>query len=89
MPGPGPQEGRGRLGFSGPYDLCMCVLAESLGHVQLLVTLWIVACKAPLSMGFSKNTGGVAISSYRGSSPLSVQTPVSFLFCVGWQILHH
>ena len=33
------------------YVLCC---AQSLSHVQLLVTPWTVACKAPLSMGFSR-----------------------------------
>ena len=30
---------------------CMCVLSH-FSHVQLLATLWTVACQAPLSMGF-------------------------------------
>ena len=30
------------------------VLGLSLSRVQLFVTLWTVACKAPLSMGFSR-----------------------------------
>ena len=33
--------------------VCACVLRH-LSHVQLIVTLWTVACQAPLSMGFSK-----------------------------------
>ena len=28
--------------------------AQSLSHVQFFVTLWTVACQAPLSMGFSR-----------------------------------
>ena len=32
-------------------NVCVCV--KSLSHVQLFVTLWTVACQAPLSMGFS------------------------------------
>ena len=36
--------------------MCACMLSHS-GHVQLFVTLWTVARQAPLSMGFSKNTG--------------------------------
>ena len=32
---------------------CMCVLSH-FSHVQLLATLWTVACQAPLSMGFSR-----------------------------------
>ena len=33
--------------------MCVCMLSHS-GHVQLFVTLWIVARQAPLSMGFSR-----------------------------------
>ena len=31
----------------------MCVLSR-FGHVRLFVTLWTVACQAPLSMGFPR-----------------------------------
>ena len=31
----------------------MCMQAQSLGCVQLFVTLWTVVYQAPLSMGFS------------------------------------
>ena len=30
------------------------VVVQSFSHVQLSVTLWTVACQAPLSMGFSR-----------------------------------
>ena len=33
---------------------CVCVHAKWLSRVQLFVTLWTVACQAPLSMGFSR-----------------------------------
>ena len=33
--------------------MCKCMLSH-LSHVQLFVTLWIVAHQAPLSMGFSR-----------------------------------
>ena len=33
--------------------LCMCVLS-GFSNVQLCVTLWTIACQAPLSMGFSR-----------------------------------
>ena len=33
--------------------LCVCML-NHLSHVQLFVTLWTVACQAPLSMGFPR-----------------------------------
>ena len=32
---------------------CACVLSH-FSHVRLFVTLWTVACQAPLSMGFSR-----------------------------------
>ena len=34
------------------YCVWACVHAQSLSHVQLFVTLWTVACQAPLSMEF-------------------------------------
>ena len=37
--------------------VCVCVCVCMLSHlscVQLFVTLWTVACQAPLSMGFSR-----------------------------------
>ena len=34
-------------------DQCMCVLS-CFSHVRFFVTLWTVACQAPLSMGFSR-----------------------------------
>ena len=43
--------------------------AQLLGHVQLSVTPWIMACQAPLPMGlFRQDTGGDCQSSFRGSS---------------------
>ena len=35
------------------YNTHACLLSH-FSHVQLFVTLWTVACQAPLSMGFSK-----------------------------------
>ena len=32
----------------------VCLSAQLLSHVRLFVTLWTVACQAPLSMGFSR-----------------------------------
>ena len=34
--------------------VCVCTHAKSLSCVQLFMTLWTVACQAPLSMGFSR-----------------------------------
>ena len=40
---------------------CLQTIAQSLSHVRLLATLWLVAHQAPLSMGFSRqeNWSGV------------------------------
>ena len=52
-----------------------------------LVTLWSVACRAPLSMDFlGKTIGVIAISFSRGSSWPRDWTCVS---CIGRQILYH
>ena len=39
--------------FTRLYSHCACVLSH-FSHVRLFVTLWTVACQAPLSMGFSR-----------------------------------
>ena len=57
----GPWPGVGVLGIPDLTDLNIlaikamrvCVLSR-FSHVQLVVTLWTVACQAPLSMGFSR-----------------------------------
>ena len=54
-------------------------------HVQLFVTLWIIACQAPLSMGIlqARILEWVAMPSSRGTTPPRDQTRVShFLY---WQ----
>ena len=45
-------------------------------YVQLFVTLWPVACQAPLSMGFSRQEYWRGLPCSRGSSPPRVQTRV-------------
>ena len=56
----------------------MCATLNHLSHVRQFVTLWIVACQAPLSMGFSRQEDErVAISFSRGSSQPRDQTSIS------------
>ena len=38
----------------GPKLRHCCAVLSCFSHVQLFVTLWTVACQAPLSMGFSR-----------------------------------
>ena len=40
--------------FFTAKPLYIYVCAQSLSRVQLFVTLWIVACQAPLSLGFPR-----------------------------------
>ena len=56
-----------------------------------LATLWTVACQAPLSMGIlqARILERVAMPSSEGSSRLRDQTRVSFLSCIGRQVLYH
>ena len=54
--------------------------------VWFCASLWIVACQAPLSMGFSRQElEWVAISSSRGSSRHRDQTCISYVSCMGRQ----
>jgi len=67
-----------------------CVPTESLSCVWLCVTLWTVAHQAPLSLEFSKQEywSGLQASS-RGSSPHKYQIYVSYVSCIGRQVLYH
>ena len=60
----------------------MCLLGCRLSCVQLFVTLWTVACRAPLSMGFSgqEHWSGLPFPSpgdttYPGIEPASIASP--------------
>ena len=55
-----------------------CMLSR-FSHVRLFVTLWTLACQAPLSMGFSRQEywSGVAVPSSRGPSQPRDPTCVS------------
>ena len=65
--------------------------------VWLCSTLWMTACHVPLSILQGKNTGilqerileWVAMSSSRGSSQPRDWTHVSYIPCIGKQILYH
>ena len=70
-----------------------CMLSDYTS-VQLFVTLWTGAHKAPLSIGFSRqeHSKWVATSSFRGSSLPRDQTCISYVSCIGRQVLcqqHH
>ena len=42
------------LGLKQMAETCECVHAKSFQLCPTLATLWMVACQAPLSMGFSR-----------------------------------
>ena len=49
----------------------MCVWLNRFSCVQLFATLWTVTCKAPISMGFSRQENGwVVMPSSKGISPI-------------------
>ena len=56
----------------------MCVLAQSLSHVQLLATPWTIAHQAPLSMRFSRQEcwSGLPFST-PGIEHMSLGSPAS------------
>ena len=64
---------------------CVCLV------VGLFVTLWTVACQAPLSIGFSMQEywGGLPCPPPGGSSQLSDQILVSYHPCTGRLLLYH
>ena len=68
---------------------CRCSISEYVlsrfNHVWLFVTLWTVACQAPLSMRIlqAKILEWVAMPSSRRSSQPRDQTQVSYVSCIG------
>ena len=76
---------------SHPNNLvCSCVLS-CFNSVQLCVTLWMVACQAPLSMGIlqAKILEVVAMLLSRESSQPRYRTRVSCISCIGRRVLDH
>ena len=67
-----------------------CMLCH-FSSVRLFVTLWTVACQAPLSKGFSRWEYWiwVAMPSSRGSSQYRVWTHISYVSCMSRQVLYH
>ena len=64
-------------------------LLDLLSHVRLFSTSWTVACQAPLSMGTlqARILEWIAVPSSRGSSPASDGTCISYVSCIGRQVL--
>ena len=67
------------------------IMLSRFSHVQFFVTLWTVACQAILSMGilWTRRLEWVAVPSSRGSSPPRDQTHISYVSCIGRQVLYH
>ena len=74
-------------------SVCACVCVQSVGHLQLFATPGIVACQAPGSsvhgILWGRILDWVAIPFFRVSSPPRDQTCVSYILCIGKQILYH
>ena len=71
-------------------SLCVCILSH-FSRVRLSVTLWTITHQALLSMGSSRQEhwSGLPFPSFRGSSPSRDQTRVSYVSCIGRQVLYH
>ena len=68
---------------------CLCVHTQSFSHVWLFATPWTVACQAPLSMGFSRQEYLNGLSFLlQGIFPTQNGTCVSFISCIGRQVLY-
>ena len=82
-----------KLVLSGLTSIILVVLHVSLVTLVMSdsVTPWLVTCQAPLSMGFSRQEywSGFPISFSRGSSQPRNWTQVSYIFCIGRQVLYH
>ena len=67
------------------------VVSQSLSRVQLFETPWTVACQAPLSMGFfqARILEWVAMPFSRRFSGRRDQTRISYVSCIGRQVLYH
>jgi len=67
------------------------IMLSRFSHVQFFVTLWIVACQVILSMGilWTRRLEWVPVPSSRGSSPTRDQTHISYVSCIGRQVLYH
>ena len=66
------------------------VKVKSLSRVRLFATPWTVAHQAPLSMGFSRQEhwSGLPFLTLGESPQYRDQTCISFVSCIGRQILH-
>ena len=68
------------------YSTCSAHLVSRFSHFQLFVTLWTIACQAPLSMGFlGKNTGVGCHFLSQGIFPPQGLSP-SLLCLLHWQV---
>ena len=71
------------------WECYACELGH-FSHVWLFATLWTVACQAPLSIGFSKQEYWCGFPYPTGvSSQPKDQTCISYVSCIGRQVLYH
>ena len=78
--------------YASSLDLCLvyaCMLSH-FSRVQFFVILWTIASQAPLSMGFSRQENEwVAMPSSKRSSQPRDRTSISYISCIGRQVLDH
>ena len=83
----GKQYGDSSKSWKWNYYVCVVI---HVSHVWPFATLWIIACQGPLSMGILQAwiLEWVSTPSSRASSPPRDQTRVSYIYCIGRQILY-
>ena len=75
-----------RARYSSKYFACML---SHFSHIQLCVVLWTLACQTPLSMGFYRQEYWSGLpSSSRGPSQPRDWTRLSYVSCIGKQVLY-
>ena len=67
----------------------VCILSH-FSHIWLFVSLWTVACQAPLSMGFSRQEywNGLPCLPPGNLPDLGIE-PMSYVSCIGKRVLYH
>ena len=89
----GEHRGNGVQGISTGCVACgnVCVLSRSVMSHSLYVTLWIIACQVPLSMGIlqARILEWNALPSSKGSSRPRDQIHIPYVSSIGRQVLYH
>ena len=78
------------ISMNSRYNVC-CAVLSCFNHIWVFATLWIVAHKAPLFLGFSRQEYLSDLSSFLpGYLPdLGIKRSISYVSSIGRKILYH